>query len=116
MPVAHGVGVFQPSAQPTRRRRGGAGVEEAGHAVRQIGNQGAEIPHLHPPTLIAGILEMAVHFSGWSPALRSRLCPIGPSASLRADQQPSLPSGHPAKGVGGKMKPGAPYEIFRRYL
>ena len=33
---------------------------------------------------------MAVHFIGWPSALRSRLCPIGPSASLRADEQPSF--------------------------
>lgn len=41
---------------------------------------------------------MAVYLIGWPSALRSRLCPIGPSASLRADEQPSLPSGQPAKG------------------
>lgn len=36
------MGVIQPSTQPKRRRRGGAGVEEAGHAVAEIWNQGAK--------------------------------------------------------------------------
>lgn len=41
---------------------------------------------------------MMVQSIGWPSALRSRLCRIGPSAALRADEQPSLLSGHPAEG------------------
>lgn len=79
MPIADSVGVFQSSAQPTRRRRGGAGVEEAGHAVRQHWNQGAEIHQPHP-TLCIGEYDDSGSFNRL--AVRSPL-PALPYRPLR---------------------------------
>jgi len=101
-------GWHQPFAQHAAAG-GGAGAGKAGETGPYLNQPQKSVPGTkerkplhHYRSSPADEYDMEVHSISRSPALRFRLCPIAPSASLRADEQPSLPSGHPA-GVGGEV-------------